>query len=105
LQSRIDEIHAAGAVVLAICKDPVEDNAKIVENLKLDFSILSDPELKVTSAYDLLHREASIDGGDIARPAVFIIDRQGIVRWRALTNNWRVRVRSAAVLEQLGAIP
>jgi len=105
LQSRIDEIHAAGAVVLAICKDPVEDNARTAENLKLDFSILSDPKLEVTDAYDLLHREASIDGGDIARPAVFIIDRKGIVRWRELTTNWRVRVRSETVLEQLGAIP
>ena len=105
MQSRIDEIHAAGAVVLAICKDPVEDNARTAENLKLDFSILSDPKLEVTESYDLLHREASIDGGDIARPALFIIDRQGIVRWRELTNNWRVRVRSETVLEQLRAIP
>ena len=64
MQSRIDEIHAAGAEVLAICKDPVEDNARTAENLKLDFSILSDPKLKVTDAYDLLHREVSIDGGD-----------------------------------------
>lgn len=105
MQSRIDEIHAAGAVVLAICKDSIEENSKTVENLKLDFSILSDPKLEVTEAYDLLHREASIDGGDIARPAVFIIDRQGIVRWRQLTNNWRVRVRPETVMEQLGAIP
>ena len=49
MQSRIDEIHAGGAVVLAICKDPVEDNARTVENLKLDFSILSDP--KITETY------------------------------------------------------
>ena len=105
MQSRIDEIHSAGAVVLAICKDSVEDNATSVENLKLDFSLLSDPEVEVTKAYDLLHAEASIDGGDIARPAVFIIDRQGVVRWREITDNWRVRVRPETILKQLEAIP
>lgn len=104
MQSRIDEIHAAGAIVLAICRDPVEDNARTAENLGLEFSILSDPEMKVTASYDLLHPEASIDGGDIARPAVFIIDGEGKVRWRALTDNWRVRVRPEAIVEQLKAM-
>jgi len=106
LQSRLEEIRQANAKVLAICVDSVEKNAKVVEKLTLEFSILSDPELVATKAFDLLH-----EGGfrrenlDIARPAVFILDRQGVVRWRYLTDNWRVRVRAETVLEQLSKVP
>ena len=44
-------------------------------------------------------------GGDIARPAVFILDRRGVVQWRDVTDNWRVRVRPETILEQLSVIP
>ena len=107
MQSRIKEIREAGAQVLAVCVDPVEENAKVVEKLELEFPILSDPDLTTIKAYDLLHGDAMTASGadDVARPAMFLLDREGIVRWRALTENWRVRVRPETVLEQLAAIP
>lgn len=43
--------------------------------------------------------------GDIARPAVFVLDREGRVAWRQLTENWRVRVRPEVILEQLARLP
>ena len=106
LQSRLDEIRAADGEVVAICVDPVETNATVVEKLKLDFPILSDPDLKVTEAYDLRHGDAMTGNGssDIARPGVFILDREGFVQWRDLTENWRIRVRPEEVLEQLAKI-
>ena len=105
MQSRLKEIHHADARVLAVCVDPVEENAKVVEKLKLEFLVLSDPELKAIKAYGLVHEKGSIQGTAIARPAVFLLDREGVVRWRHLTDNWRVRVRPETVLEQLSAIP
>jgi len=105
LQSGIDEIRAATAEVVAICADTVEENAGVVEQLALDFPILSDPDLAACDAYDLRHEKASIDGSDIARPAVFIIARAGVVQWRELTENWRVRVRPEQIVEQLLAMP
>jgi len=105
LQSILDEVRAADAEVLAICRDSVEDNARMAKKLGLEFSVLSDPDLTVTKTYDLLHAEAAIDGGDIARPAVFTLDREGVIRYRALTDNWRVRVRPETFLEQLTLIP
>ena len=92
--------------MLAICADSVEDNAGAVERAKLEFPILSDPDLVAADAFDLRHKEASIDRvSDIARPAVFILDRDGVVRWKQITDNWRVRVRAKDVLEQLSSIP
>ena len=106
MQSRIEEIHAADARVLAICVDTVEENARVVATQKLEFPILSDPDKKAIGAYGLLHNDAVTAAGsdDIARPAVFILDRNGVVRWRHLTDNWRVRVRPETVLEQLAEI-
>ena len=107
MQSRIAEIRETDATVLAICADSIERNAEVVETLKLDFPILSDSDFVATKAFDLLHREGGFraDSPDIARPAVFILDQQGIVRWRHLTDNWRVRVRPETVLAQLSEIP
>ena len=104
MQSRIEDIHAAGAEVLAICVDPVEENAKVSRMLKLDFPILSDPDLETITAYGLRHEGASMEGGDISRPAVFIIDGDGVIRWRDLTDNWRVRVRPEDILRKLTEI-
>ncbi len=70
--------------------DPVEQNAKVVQELKLSFPILADTDRRVLDAYDLRHDGGSPDGA-IARPATFVIDRDGIVRWRNLTDNYRLR--------------
>ena len=107
MQSGLEDIRKADAQVVAVCVDSVEQNAKVVENLKLGYTILSDPDLKVTKAYDLLHEGASIDSAkpDVARPAVFIIGRDGVVRWRNLTENYRIRVRPETVVEALSKIP
>jgi peroxiredoxin len=55
-------------------------------------------------AFGVRHAGGGIEG-DIARPAVFLIDREGRIVWRELTENWRVRVRPETVLEHLAAIP
>lgn len=49
-------------------------------------------------AYDLLHRGGG-QQGDIARPAEFLIDPGGTVRWRDLTADYWVRARPETVLE------
>lgn len=105
MQSRLDEIHAADGDVLGITVDPVERNAEVVEQLGLAFPILADTELEAIKAYDLLHEAGSVEGKDIARPAVFILDRDGRVAFRELTDNWRVRVRPDQVIEELQRIP
>lgn len=49
--------------------------------------------------YDLLHRGAGPKGADIARPAEFLIDSTGTIRWVNLTENIAVRARPEQVLE------
>ena len=73
----------------------------MVDKLGLDFPVLSDADRRVIAAYGIVHPGASIDGGDIARPATFIIGPDGRVGYRSLTENWRVRVRPDDVINAL----
>ena len=105
MQSRIEEIRNLDGEVLAISADTPADNQQLAESAGLDFSLLSDRDATVTETFGLRHTGASIDGRDIARPAVFIIDRDGNIAWRSLTDNWRVRVRPETILEELKKLP
>jgi peroxiredoxin len=95
------DIRAAGAELVAISVDGVDDNRKVVEKLDLDFPILSDSNRETIAAYGVVHRGGGIDGGDIARPATLLIGSDGRVAWRNLTDNWRVRLRPDALIEAL----
>lgn len=86
--------------------DAVERNAELAADAGLELRIGADPELRAIDAYGLRH-----DGreeGPMARPATFLIDRQGVVRWRDLTDNYRMRPRPEDLLAELdrwGAAP
>ena len=62
------------------------------------FTFLSDPNTEAIRRYDLLHKGAGENGHDIARPAEFLIDRSGTVRWANLTEDLRIRARPEQML-------
>ena len=45
-----------------------------------------------------------MDGQPVARPAEFLVDRSGVVRWRNLTEDYRVRARPDELLRAARAI-
>jgi len=57
----------------------------------LTFPLLSDPGEKVIRPYDLLHIRGGPKGVEISRPAEFLIDPTGTVRWVNLTDDGRAR--------------
>ena len=65
------------------------------------YPLLSDANAAVIRRYDLLHRGGGPKGADISRPAEFLIDPNGIIRWVNITNNIAVRARPEQVLEAL----
>ncbi len=103
LQSRMADFRSSDTRVIAVSPDSVEQNKKVVEWLDLDFPVLSDAELVATSAFGVRHPGASPSGGDIPRPATYIISG-GAVRWRNLTENWRIRPRPSDILTVLSTI-
>jgi peroxiredoxin len=98
-QHRISEFEARGIRVVAISVDPPDTSRRYRQKLGFTFAFLSDAKIEVIRRYDLLHAGAGPRGTDIARPAEFLIDPSGIVRWVNLTENIAVRARPEQVLE------
>jgi len=59
----------------------------------------------VIRRYDLLHVGGGPGGSDISRPAEFLVDSSGTVRWTNFTEDIRVRARSDQMLAAAKAIP
>ena len=105
LQLRASEFEQAGAKLYALSVDSVELNRGVRERLGLSFPILSDPQLAAIDAFGLRHKGGSPFAEpplspDISRPAIYVIE-DGTVRWRDLTDSYRVRVSPDAVLAAL----
>jgi peroxiredoxin len=66
--------------------------------LNLPFPLLSDVDEQVIKRYGLVHEKANGDV-DIARPAVLLLDGQGVIRWAMFTDNFRVRAHPEALLD------
>lgn len=79
--------------------DTPEINRTHRQKLGFTFTFLSDPKAEVIRRYDLLHPGAGPKGVDISRPAEFLIDSPGTVRWVNLTENIAVRARPEQALE------
>ena len=62
------------------------------------FTFLSDPKLEAIRRYDLVHAGQGEHGADIARPAEFLLDSSGTIRWRMMTESLFVRARPEQVL-------
>ena len=76
---------------MAISVDTPEESAALCKKAGYTYPFLSDPKAEVIRRYDLLHKGAGVDGKDISRPAEFLVDSSGVVRWINLTEDIRVR--------------
>jgi peroxiredoxin len=95
----LDKFHEAGIRPVAISVDTPEDSRDLSEQAGYTFTFLSDPKANAIRRYDVLHAGAGINGQDIARPAEFLLDSSGTVRWVNLTENYWVRARPEQILE------
>jgi peroxiredoxin len=98
-QRRLPGFESRGIRIVAISVDTPEINRRQRQKLGYTYMFLSDPGADVIRRYDLLHRGAGPKGGDIARPAEFLIDSTGTIRWVNLTENIAVRARPEQVLQ------
>jgi peroxiredoxin len=98
-QQRLSDFDARGIRVVAVSVDTPEINRRQRQKLGCTFTFLSDSKAEVIRRYDLLHAGAGPKGADIARPAEFLIDSTGTIRWVNLTENIAVRARPEQVLK------
>jgi peroxiredoxin len=84
--------------LIAISVDTPAQSEHLRETEGYTFPILSDSKDEVIRRWDLVHAHGGEDSADIARPAEFLIDPSGTVRWENLTDDIRVRARPMQVL-------
>jgi peroxiredoxin len=101
----LGEFHEAGVRPIAISVDTPEVSNKLCSKAGYTFPFLSDPKAEVIRRYDLLHVAGGPNGTDISRPAEFLVDTTGTVRWVNFTEDIRVRAKSDAMLAAAKAIP
>jgi peroxiredoxin len=97
-QNQLSEFGKRRIRVVGVSVDTVEVSRMLGEKAGLSFPLLSDPQEKAIRHYDLLHIRGGPRKVDIARPAEFLIDPTGTVRWVNLTDDVRVRARAEQVL-------
>jgi len=89
---------------VAISVDTPEMSRNLCAKAGYTYAFLSDPNSEVIRRYDLVHRGAGPNGQDIARPAEYLLDASGTIRWLNLTKDYRVRARSEQIIEQAKAL-
>lgn len=119
LQQNLKEFKARGATLAALSVDTVENSAATQKKNDLGFSILSDPKANILGLYNLKleldnetlkkYKEYGINiekaSGEkhhqIAVPAVFIIDKKGVIRWSYVNLDYKTRAKVSDILEQI----
>ena len=84
---------------MAISVDSPSESQDLCRKAGYTFPFLSDPDTEAIRRYDLLHKGAGVNGHDIARPAEFLLDSSGVIRWINLTDDLRVRARPEQMLQ------
>ena len=106
IEKNLNKFNEAGIRVVAISVDTPQINRDyMLQKAGYTFTFLSDPKLEAIRSYDLVHAGQGEKGADVSRPAEFLVDSSGTVRWRMLTENLFVRARPERVLEAAKALP
>ena len=105
IQEKLGEFQAAGVQPVAISVDSPEVSRTLSQKAGYTFPILSDVNTEVIRSYHLLHPGGGPEGHDIARPAEFLVDSTGKVRWENFTEDIRVRARADQLLAVAHSIP
>jgi peroxiredoxin len=106
IENNLKTLSEAGIRAVAISVDSPELNREyMLQKAGYTFTFLSDPRLETIRRYDLTHAGQGVNGADIARPAEFLIDPSGTIRWRMLTENFFVRARPEQILAAAKSLP
>jgi peroxiredoxin len=104
LGAELSEAERAGVEIIAVSPDPNEKSQKLADGLRLGYRFLADPDLAVTRRYGLLHTRGGPQGQDVPRPATVVLDRDGVVRWYSVADNYQVRPDPGDVVRAVRAL-
>ena len=83
LRDRMDQFNNLNAQVLGISVDPIFSQKVFSEQNNLNFPLLSDYSRQMVNQYDVaLENMAGMEGYTAAKRAVFVLDKEGVVRYK-----------------------
>jgi peroxiredoxin len=87
LREDIERFRSAGATVVTVAPDTAEGVARFVRDRDYPFPLLADRDHTVFDAYDVVNRMMSLG----QRPAVFVVDRDGVVQYDSIgIQQWQI---------------
>jgi peroxiredoxin len=91
LRDALHNFNKLDAVVLGVSVNDPFTLKGFAERNMLNFPLLSDYDRKVIEMYDIVHRDfAGLKGYSASKRAVFILDREGVVRYLWVSEDPRV---------------
>ena len=97
VRDRWEDYSTTGAEVVGISTDSVESHQKFAEHHKLPLRLLSDPSAEVANLYGA----RSLIPGKVAR-SVFVIDANGVMRYRDVRPLGLFRPKDDEVIKAIG---
>ena len=123
LQTRLDEIHALGASLIAISPQVPDESMTKDEISEMDFIVLSDQDANVASQYGVawqvpehllqhMRVDRNLDleiinngnGSVLPIPATFVLGQDGLVTWRYVDVDYRTRSEPQDIIHALKKI-
>ena len=114
LHSLLPDASDDATQILAISIDSHVESQKLVQRWDtlvakspegtpgtIEFPLLEDNDSQVIKCYGLLNPQ----GKGWPHPATYVIDKQGIVRWKFIEVDYKVRPTNAMILEALKTVP
>jgi peroxiredoxin len=93
--------------LIALSSDDPEDLQRMVDRvaeendgLVIEHTLLSDPGAAVIDRYGLFNQDDP-RGRAIPHPTTYVIDMDGVVRWKMTEVNYRIRPENADILDAL----
>jgi peroxiredoxin len=99
IEKNLSSLALMGIRPVAISVDVPNVSKDLTQKAGYTFTFLSDESVDAIRRYDLVHEGMGENGHDIARPAEFLIDANGIVRWVNLTENYWVRATPEQIID------
>lgn len=79
--------------------DKPEKSRELARKLQIPFPVLSDVDHKAIGDYDLYNGQENI-----SKPATFLLDTKGIVRWSFFEEDYKLRPLTGVLVEALNRI-
>jgi peroxiredoxin len=103
-QKKLPEFNARKIRVAAVSVDTPDESEHLRQSASYSFLFLCDDKDALIRSWDLVHPRGGVANADIARPAEFILDSTGKVRWVKLTDDYLIRARPEEVLQALDSL-